>query len=318
MFRHILVPLDGSSLAECVLPHVIALATLSDASVTLLRVLETREADQRTPFANPLDAHLGGVIADAYLAEAAERLSRAGISTETATLSGPAAEQIVAYARRSDVDLIVLSSHGENGLSAWNVSSVTQKVALRAHRSVMIVAAYVAPRQGQELVPYRRVLVPLDGSQRAECVLPTAIALAQAHDVELVLAHVVRKAEMPYGVQSYQENRRLVDTLAGYQRRAAEAYLEDVRARLPVEAKVELLVRSNVTVALRELADQSACDLVLLSAHGHSGSPCCIYGGVTMGLIAFGGWPLLIIQDLSGEQIEPQRAELAAQEQQGH
>ncbi|MFL7810225.1 MAG: universal stress protein, partial [Anaerolineae bacterium] len=56
MFKRILVPLDGSSLAECVLPHVIALATLHDAPVTLLRVMETREGYERSVFANPLDA----------------------------------------------------------------------------------------------------------------------------------------------------------------------------------------------------------------------------------------------------------------------
>jgi nucleotide-binding universal stress UspA family protein len=318
MFRRIVVPLDGSSLAECVLPHVIALATLGDVAVTLLRVLENRQAGRRTPFADPLDAHLDGVIANAYLTEATERLSRAGVSVETATLNGSAAEQIVAFARQNDVDLIVMSSHGENGLSAWNVSSVTQKVALRAHRSVMIVPAYVSPRSGEDPVPYRRVLVPLDGSQRAECVLPTAAALARAHDVDLILAHVVRKAEMPQRLRSYRDDARLVEQLTGYQRRAAEAYLEDVRARLPVAAQIQVLVRSNVTNALRELADQSACDLLLLSAHGHSGSPCFIYGCVTMGLITFGGQPLLIIQDLDGEQIEPQRAELAVQQHQGH
>jgi nucleotide-binding universal stress UspA family protein len=318
MFKRILVPLDGSSLAECVLPHVIALATLHDAPVTLLRVMEAREGRERSSFANPLDAHLDGVIADAYLAETADRLSRVGILAETVTLSGPAAEQIVAFARQGDIDLIVMSSHGKSGLSAWNVSSVTQKVILRAHRSVMVVRAYVPPREGEELVPYRRVLVPLDGSQRAECILPAAIALAQAHDAQLILAHIVRKTEMPHHLRSYQEDMRLVETLTGRQRRAAEVYLEDLRARLSVGAKVELLIRSDVTGALRELAERSACDLVMLSAHGHSGSPRFTYGSVATGLIAYGSTPLLIVQDLVEEQIEPLKAELAIREQQGH
>jgi nucleotide-binding universal stress UspA family protein len=318
MFKRILVPLDGSPLAECVLPHVIGLATLHDAPVTLLRVMEAREGGERSPFANPLDAHLDGVIADAYLAEVADRLSRVGILAETVTLRGAAAEQIVAFARQSDVDLIVMSSHGKSGLSAWNVSSVTQKVVLRAHRSVMVVRAYIPPREGEELVPYRRVLVPLDGSQRAECILPAAISLAQAHDAQLVLAHIVRKTEMPHRLLSYQQDMRLVETLTGHQRRAGEAYLEDLRGRLPVETKVRLLVRSDVASALRELAEESACDLVMLSAHGHSGSPCCTYGSVATGLIAYGSTPLLILQDLFEEQIEPLRAELAIREQQGH
>jgi nucleotide-binding universal stress UspA family protein len=318
MFKQILVPLDGSSLAECVLPHAIALATLHDASITLLRVLETGEGREHPSFANPLDAHLDSVIADAYLAGMADRLSRVGVLAEAVTLRGSAAEEIVAFAQRSDVDLIVMSSHGKSGLSAWNISSITQKAILRAHRSVMVVRAYVSPRAGKELVPYRRVMVPLDGSQRAEYVLPAAISLAQAHDAQLVLAHVVRRAEMPHRVQSYQEDMRLVETLTGYQRRAAEAYLEDLRGRLPVDVRVELLVSDDVAGALRELAERSTCDLVMLSAHGHSGSPRSMYGSVTSSLIAYGSTPLLVVQDLVGQQIEPLKAELAVKEQQGH
>jgi nucleotide-binding universal stress UspA family protein len=160
VFRHILVPLDGSPLAECVLPHVVALADLHDASVALLRILEVEQERRTALFSDPLDLHLAAEVANAYLAEVAQRLSRAGVFVETTRLSGSPAEQIVTFARQSDVDLIVMSSHGRSGLSAWHVSSVTQKVASRASRSVMIVRAYVPSREGHDLVPYRRVLAP--------------------------------------------------------------------------------------------------------------------------------------------------------------
>jgi nucleotide-binding universal stress UspA family protein len=267
---------------------------------------------------DPLDLHLDYGIANAYLAEVAHRLSQAGVLVETMTLNGSPAEQIVAFSRRKDADLIVMSSHGKSGLSAWNVSSVTQKVLSRASRSVMIVRAYVPPREGGELVPYRRVLVPLDGSQRAEHVLPAAVSLAQAHGAQLVLAHVVRKLELPHHLWARKEDARLVDQLVGHNRRAAETYLEGLRARLPIEAKMELLVGNDVAGVLRELTESSECDLVALSAHGYSGSPHCTYGSVTTGLIGYGSTPLLIVQDLEEQQIEPLRAELVAQEHQGH
>jgi nucleotide-binding universal stress UspA family protein len=318
MFRHILVPLDGSVLAECVLPHVLALATVHDASVTVLQVLEPRPERSATPFSDPLDLRLDNVIADAYLAEVAQRLSRAGVLVETATLSGAAAEQIVAFARRTDVDLIVMSSHGKRGLSEWNVSSVTQKVALRATRSLMIVRAYAARQESQELALYHRVLVPLDGSQRAEYVLPAAVSVARAHDAALVLAHIVREPERPQHLWSDDKDIDLVQQLVTAKRRTAEVYLKGLCARLPVAAEMELLTSTDVAGTLRDLAQRRSCDLVMLSAHGNSGSPLCTYGSVTTGLIGYGRAPLLIVQDLAQGQMAPLTAELAVQEHKGH
>jgi nucleotide-binding universal stress UspA family protein len=318
MFEHILVPLDGSFLAECVLPHVIAIATTHDASVTLLRVLEEQGEQDRTAFVSPLDAHLDNVIAQAYLAEVADRLSRAGILVETVTLSGAAAVQIVAFAQQNDVDLIVMSSHGKSGLSGWNMSSVVQKVAARAYRSMMIVRAYVPAGEGDDIVTYRRLLVPLDGSQRAECVLPIAASLARAHDAQLALAHIVRRPEMPRQLWTSEEDHHLLDQLTGCRRRRAESYLEDVRRRLAVDANVELQVSTDVPGALQALAEEGAFDLVMMSAHGHSGSPRRIYGSVAASLIGYGSTPLLIVQDLQGEQLVPSRAEVLTREHQGH
>jgi nucleotide-binding universal stress UspA family protein len=315
MFEHILVPLDGSALAECVLPHVIALATLRDARVTLLRVLE--EPD-RGPFSRPLDAHLDNVIARAYLGEVAGRLSGAGLLVETATSSGPAAAEIVAYAQQNEVDLIVMSSHGQGGLSGWNTGSVVQKVAARAYRSMMIVRAYAPASSEGGIVTYRCLLVPLDGSRRAECVLPMAVSLARAHDAELVLAHVVRKPEIPDRLWADEEELGLCEQLAACRQRRAERYLEEVRKHLVVDAKVELEADADVPGALQSLAEARPFDLIMMSAHGYSGSPRRIYGNVTTSLIGYSSMPLLVVQDFEGGQLAPLQAELATKERQGH
>jgi nucleotide-binding universal stress UspA family protein len=289
-----------------------------DASVTLLRVLEAGEEQRHIPFMDPLDLHLDSVVADAYLAEVAQRLSKAGVLVNTATLNGSAADQIVGFARRADVDLIVISSHGKRGPSEWNVSSVTQKVMLRASRSLMIVRAYESSPQRQELALYRRLLVPLDGSPRAEYVLPAAVSLARAHDAGLVLAHVVREPERPRHLWPDNRDASLVEQLIARKRRTAKAYLEGLCTRLPVEAQPALLTSSDVCGALQDLAERRACDLVMLSAHGYSGSPRRMYGGVATGLIGHGTAPLLIVQDLPQGRIEPLTAELAIEEHKGH
>jgi len=74
-----------------------------------------------------------------------------------------------------------MSSHGQSGLSPWNVSSVVQQVILRAHRSLMIIRAYQPVTAELTSLRYRRIFLPLDGSQRAEMRLTLAESLARAH-----------------------------------------------------------------------------------------------------------------------------------------
>lgn len=318
MLEHILVPLDGSSLAECVLPHVIALAATRGAGVTLLHVLEEQGEQSQTHLASPFDAQLANVAARAYLAEVAQRLSRAGILVETAMVSGPAAIEIVTYAQQNDVDLIVMSTHGESGLSGWNMSSVVEKVAARAYRSMMIVRAYTATSEEGDIVAYRRLLVPLDGSQRAECVLPVAISLARVHNARLVLAHVLLKPGVPDPLWAGEEELGLLGQLAGHRQRRAERYVEGVRERFSLDADVELQVSADVPSALQALCDERACDLMMMSAHGHSGSPRRTYGSVATSLIGYSSMPLLIMQDFGGGELVPLQAELATKERKGH
>lgn len=318
MFEHILVPLDGSSLAECVLPHVSALAAIHDSRVTLLRVSAKHGERDRAAFASPLDARLDSVIAQAYLTEAAQRLSQAGVLVETATSTGPAAARIVAFAQQNDVDLIAMSSHGKGGLSGWNMSSVVHKVAARAYRSMMIVRAYAPASEKSDMVTYRRLLVPLDGSRRAESILPMAVSLARAHDAQLVLAHIVGEVEIPDRLWASEEELDLLERLSARRQRRAERYLEEVRAHLLVDADIELEVSRDVSGALQALSEEHAFDLTLMSAHGHSSSPRRTYGSVATSLIGYGSTPLLIMQDLRGAQLVPSQAELVTAEHQGH
>lgn len=317
MFRHVLVPLDGSSLAECVLPHVIAFASAFDSDVTLLHVLDRQDA-QGSSIINPVDWHIAEVQSMSYLEEIAGQLGAWGVETNRIILDGAAAERVIEYADQQDVDLIVLSSHGRSGLSGWNVSSIVQKIILRAYRSVLIVRAYVTAERESQSPRYQRMMVPLDGSQRAECVVPIAAALSQGSDVRLVFAHVVREPEMPRRTSPTEEDIALANRLVERNREEMADYLHDLGAKLSLDADFHVLVSSDVAVALHELADSQQSDLVILSAHGYSGTPRWSYGSVATSFIGYGSTPLLIVQDLSRQNVEPSRAELAAKEHKGH
>jgi nucleotide-binding universal stress UspA family protein len=314
MFEHILIPLDGSSLAECVLPHGLAMAGALGARATVLQVVEQPKAAGRTRAIDPLEWHYSEAQAGAYLQEVGERLRQAGLPTAQALLQGDAAERVIDHAQAEGADLILLSSHGRSGLSGWNVSSVVQKILARAYLSILLIPAYHPSTTAISTLRYERILVPLDGSQRAECVLPVAGALAARHQSQIILTHVVRRPELPRRAPPSRDDQELANALTERNRLEASRYLEEVRGRLSLPAEIHLLVEDHVAAALQQVAIDVKADLVVLSAHGYSGETRWPYGSLATSFILYGNTPLLIVQDLPRHAIEPTAAELAARE----
>jgi nucleotide-binding universal stress UspA family protein len=318
VFERVLVPLDASPLAECVLPHVVAVARTFDAQVTLLHVLERGETAGRSAPIDPLVWHIGKAEARAYLDDVAARLREAGVRLEIELLEGRAARTVVEFAASQDASLVILSSHGRSGLSGWNVSSVAQQIILRVRRSVMIVRAYQPAAEGLGGKLYHRVLVPLDSSQRAEWVLPAVSTLASVHGSHIVVAHAVPRLELPSREPLSPDEAHLAEQLDERNRREAAAYLEQLVQRLPPGVETRLFSAENVTVALHDLVDREQIDLVVLSAHGHSGATRFPYGSRATSFIVYGSTPLLIVQDLAPADVELTAAEVMAGESPGH
>src|SRR5512143_2777085 len=166
MFDRVLLPLDRSVLAECVLPHAAVIAHAFESRLTLAHVLESRQEANWRRAVDPLNWRLRKAQAETYLDQVVRRLQGIGLPVEKRILEGPAAEQIVEYSHANEIPLLILSSHGQSGLTGWNLSSIAQKIVLRARTSIMIVRAYQAAPDQLTSVHYRRQLVPLDGSQR--------------------------------------------------------------------------------------------------------------------------------------------------------
>jgi nucleotide-binding universal stress UspA family protein len=314
MIEHILIPLDGSSLAECVLPHGLAVAKALNARATVLQVVEQAKAAGRTSAVDLLEWHYSEAQAGAYLQEVAERLRAAGLPATQALLQGDPAERVIDHAQAEHADLILLSSHGRSGLSGWNVSSVVQKILARAYISILLIPAYHPATKEISALRYERILVPLDGSPRAECVLPLAGTLAAQHASQVLLTQVVRRPELPRRAPPSREDLDLANALTERNRVEASRYLEEVRSRLSVPAEICLLVEDHVSATLQQLVLEEKVDLVVLSAHGYSGETRWPYGSLATSFILYGSTPLLIVQDLPRQAIEPTAAELAARE----
>ena len=314
MFDTILVPLDGSQLADCVLPHVVAVARPFEAEITLLRMLEKNHAGASAQLFDLLNWQINKTRAVLYLDKIQGRLEKLAIRVRTEILEGLIAEGITEYAQKQGTKLIILSSHGRNGLTQWGISSITQKIFLSAQTSLLIVRAHQYREHSDELTEapvYRHILVPLDGSQRAENVLPIITQLANFHKSRIHLVQVVQTPEMARQMPSVREDVELSNRIVERNREEAKRYLEQLKSRSYLEGiavQTHLITSANAAVTLHQLVEQEHIDLVALSAHGYSGIHQWPYGSMVNNFIMYGGVSLLIVQDLPAKQ-EPMSQE---------
>ena len=238
---------------------------------------------------------------------------------------GKAAENIVDFAHTENIDLLVISTHGSSGLSRWNISSVTQKVINLIYLPVLIVRAYDRSTMDENIKRYRRILLPIDSSRRAECSLSAGIELARGEmstdstpeaagdKSTLFLAAVIRPPELPIPEPFPIEISQLTEKLLQLSHQAVERYLYEMKERLPVNCDTCVVESTSVPSAIQELAEQEDIDIVILCAHGYSGRVSWPYGTVTWNYIEHGTKPLLVVQDVPRSQVRPTAAEIAAE-----
>lgn len=292
-FGRIAACIDESMFAQQVMSHALAVATSLAAPVTLLRVVEPAPSGG-APL-DPLEWEYRCSEARTALARLVEGPQPAPVTVDTEVVEGAAAEQICLWARRNDVALTVLATHGASGKTSWRLASTARKLLDAVPGSVLLVPVDAPPAPAQ----YRRVLVPLDGSLRAESVLPLAQRIASAHHAELVLVHVVPVPELTEIRPLDSEDIELRARVVRRNERVAHAYLDQIRARLddpmlPLRAVV--LGGGDARTRLARFITAEGIDLVVLSAHGRSGRTDVPFGSVAGHLIAHLSVPLLIVR----------------------
>lgn len=301
MFRHIVVPLDGSSSSERSLPHCVAVANAFQARVTLLRVAESpTSSGGHGRFVDPLDWKMVRNEVETYLDQWRSRLQAQGLDVSAVAIEGPPEHRIVDFVRDHEADLVLLTSHGEGANNSWNMGSVAQKVMQMLPSSMLIVKpGGTSATQSLTSVRYRRLMVPTDCSQRAESAVPFAAELADFYKARILLAHIVCPPEMPRRRPLGEEDRELATRLVERNREEASRILAHLSARIPGDVQTRVVVGEEIPIGLHQLIADEGIDLVVLSAHGYSGRSTRPHGSVTSNLIAYGTTPLLIVQDVS-------------------
>jgi len=300
----------------------VAVAKIGQPEVQLMCVLDPADVAAHVELIDPVDWQIRKAEAGDYLSDLATHLQATGLQVATQIYEGKPAERIIEVSQTWDADLVILSSHGKSGITPWSVSSVVQQVIQRAHRSLMIVRAYQPLNADLTGLHYRKIFLPLDGSQRAEMPLALAEALACHHDGDLLVVHVVQQPQLPRRISPSQDDLLLVNELIRRNREEALGYLEELKSHLITRGctHVEIRLETSPRVAnsLHQIAEESEADLTILSAHGYSGDTRWPFGSVVVGFIVYGSTALLILQDLPSDRIELTRAEIAARESGSH
>ena len=301
--EHVLVTTDGSAQASRAVPLALAaVRACSSQRVTLLRVL-TNGGELGSNPVQALEWELGRAHARADLRRAAEEFGELAGDLEQVVAEGRAAEQILRFVDSGNVDLVVMAAHGSDDSRNWRLGSVAAKVVASGRASVLVVPTET------ESTRINRVLLPLDCSARAECVVPLVAKLADVHDAEFVLLHVVARPELPHRMPAGARERELVDELTRSSCRRAEAYLHNVRERLVsrgAKVEIKLIVDSHPARAIEQVAVSSGVDLILVSAHGSSGDEREAYGSLPRRLLDTMVKPLWIVQDLPQARTQAQ------------
>jgi nucleotide-binding universal stress UspA family protein len=251
VFTQILVPLDGSELAERSLPCAQQLAVLTGATLHLVRVTDLPQSIYWSPVpAYILPSTYDDLLAaeakesTAYLDAVRERLQAATLQVRTLHLTGRAAATLLDYERDAHIDLVVMASHGRSGLARFALGSVADQLLHHGSAPLLLVRAFGTPATLQ------RIVVPLDGSPLAEAALPAARVLQGS---------VVREVALV----------RVID--AEVQRPEAERYLAEVCRRLQHE-QVTCLQQVTLGDPAQIIIDVAGTDkTIVMATHGRSG-----------------------------------------------
>lgn len=256
MFQRVLVPLDGSPLAERALRSMKEL--LSGVDLVLLRSAPETSKDQTE--------------AERYLGFLATSLRAEGLRPRVRLAAGPPAEAVLDAIEAEKPGLVAMTTHGRRGLERWTLGSVAEKLIRHSPAPVLVFRSF-----GEEK-PFspRRILVPVDSAGLALEAIPPAALLARASGGCLVVLHV---SDETHAMLPEPELRKAFD-----------------RAREEGAACEPQLRKGDPTVQILAAAAEEKADLIAMTTHGRSGPARWVMGSVAEKVLRGADRPLLVVR----------------------
>jgi nucleotide-binding universal stress UspA family protein len=277
MLNKILLPVGDTHQSRNAIRQAAAFAKAFSTRLDLLGMVQP----SITRFADPVIWNTARIERNRSFNDAAAGLQAQSVETHLTILDTLLIPRFMRFLDDHAFDLIVVSDEDRV------VRTLMRDVL--AHTSVPVLFAH-----NRASSPIRRILVPLDGSRRAECVLPIATVLAQSMGASLLLAHIMdRPAALPAGAS--EADAAQIDA---QEYESCIRYLRDLSGRVTVPTEIINVPHASVASGLQDLIKRERVDLVTLSAHGSSGKPDQFMGSIASSLIDHAPVARLVLQDL--------------------
>jgi len=280
MFDSILVPTDGSPGSERAFEVAATLASTHDAAIHVLSVVDEHGPTDDWDYDDDSPA-------EAFIESQADHVDTAGLSVTPAVREGVVHDEVLDYADETDIDLIVMGTHGRTGVRRFLLGSVTEKVVRLADVPVLSVKADAEPGT----VSFDDILLPTDGSSGAEAAIEPTGALASETDATVHLVSVVDTRSLGIDVGSTV----IVDELESVATDAVEN-AADRLSGMGVEA-VETAVSHGIPYrAILDAIEDADADLVVIGTHGRTGIDRYLLGSVAEKLVRTSSVPVMTVR----------------------
>ncbi len=311
MYRRMMVLLDGSELAEVVLPYAKELAAGLNLNVFLLQVYGAM-------------GHEFGPIHRAYIERSAEQLSsqvedaldKLEVAVEDRRVEvhgeltdGHYADEILRFADERKIDLILLASHGRSGVRRWRMGSVADKVLRASKLPIMFVHAGIPDAVPYDAWPRKSLIVTLDGSEKAETVMPHVEALANQRTIRPIEVTLVRVCDPPIIPSYYSPYSpelsggplnwgEFMEKEVTRCKQTATEYLATIAKRLAdrgAKVKFEVIV-GKAADEIVDYASKEPHSIIVMATHGRSGLSRLVYGSVAESVLIGVPNPILLVK----------------------
>jgi nucleotide-binding universal stress UspA family protein len=290
-----LVPLDGSKVAEQVLPYARYLAGKLKIPVDLLGVVDLvgMTSSVWAAHVRNLDTFITDNVhrSEAYLKKVSKTFP--GMAVSQSVRKGKPEELVIEQAASDGDTLIAMATHGRSGIDRWLLGSVAEKV-LRGTANPLFLVRATEHGKGEGEKTVKRVVVPLDGSPLAEKVLPHVTALAKAMAFEALLLRAYNLKQVISADEDFIPD---WDALEAKAKEEALSYLDTKVRELKAQGLIEVSSRVSEKGAAQEIIDVATepNSLVAMCTHGRSGVKRWVLGSVTEKVVRHSNSPVLVI-----------------------
>jgi nucleotide-binding universal stress UspA family protein len=295
MFKKLLLPLDGSDLAEAVFPYAEEIALKLGSEITLFHVCEPSHS-------------LAVNMHRLYLEKSAELMrqrldlsdkgKRAKLRVEF--IHGEFTEEICRFIEENDIDLLIMVAHGFTSLRVKIMGSIIDKVFRLVKCPTMLVRTEDSHPTGKIEELIGRILLPLDGTVTSEAAIPYTEELAKNLPTDVSLFRMVRKAHYTASKDDMVGDVGVGDSETdAAERQEAIAYLEGVAERIEkggINTLSSVKLHDNPAIAINEAGRETCADLVVMASRGRSGITAWTPGSIAHKLLSTGDLPLLIVR----------------------